>query len=204
MSEKQIIMSDLYHLNRCCWVLLLLYCTGPANTRHWPNVVLLLVHWLRHGPSIGPPPIPSKHEAMTQCCFNVGPPSSTSAQHENKTGLLRQVSWDPTAILFAWYLTEFQKTSQSPGYTQQAGGWPNTGSMLAQCWAIITDVGPTLSQHCFVSVHCFLPVFIVFLSHNIFIAQIQDDSTCIHWKVSAVRHKGWTGWSGSKSYFNFN
>ena len=26
-------------------------------------------------------PIPSKHEAFTQCCFNVGPPSSTLAQH---------------------------------------------------------------------------------------------------------------------------
>ena len=25
--------------------------------------------------------MPSKHEALTQCCFNVGPPSSTSAQH---------------------------------------------------------------------------------------------------------------------------
>ena len=24
---------------------------------------------------------PSKHEALTQCSFNVGPPSSTSAQH---------------------------------------------------------------------------------------------------------------------------
>ena len=24
---------------------------------------------------------PSKHEALTQCCFNVGPPLSTPAQH---------------------------------------------------------------------------------------------------------------------------
>ena len=24
---------------------------------------------------------PSKHKALTQCCPNVGPPSSTSAQH---------------------------------------------------------------------------------------------------------------------------
>ena len=26
------------------------------------------------------------NEALTECCFNVGPPSSTSAQHENNIG----------------------------------------------------------------------------------------------------------------------
>ena len=32
---------------------------------------------------------PSKHEAFTQCCFNVGPPSSTLAQHWNS------IKWMP-------------------------------------------------------------------------------------------------------------
>ena len=30
--------------------------------------------------------IPSKHDELTQCCFNVGPPSSASAQRKNSIG----------------------------------------------------------------------------------------------------------------------
>ena len=37
---------------------------------------------------------PSKHETLTQCCFNVGPPSLTSAQHYNNIGSTPRVCWD--------------------------------------------------------------------------------------------------------------
>ena len=41
----------------------------------------------------------SKHEALTQCCSNVGPPSSTSAQHYNNIGPMPRVSWEvPAAV----------------------------------------------------------------------------------------------------------
>ena len=52
---------------------------------------LTLVHRLRHWRNIKTTSVervlcvcvlyPGKHEALAQCCFNVGPPSSTSAQH---------------------------------------------------------------------------------------------------------------------------
>ena len=35
--------------------------------------------------------MPSKHGALTQCCFNVGPSSSTSAQHYNNIGSTTRV-----------------------------------------------------------------------------------------------------------------
>ena len=35
----------------------------------------------------------SKHGAFTQCCFNVGPPSSTLAQHWNSIGWMSHVYW---------------------------------------------------------------------------------------------------------------
>ena len=38
--------------------------------------------------------IPSKHDELTQCCFNGGPPSSASAQHKNSIGSTPRVCWD--------------------------------------------------------------------------------------------------------------
>ena len=40
---------------------------------------------------------PSKHGAFTQCCFNVGPPSSTLAQHWNSIGWMPRVCWGTSA-----------------------------------------------------------------------------------------------------------
>ena len=37
--------------------------------------------------------IPSKRETLTQYCFDVGPPSSTSAQHQNNIGSMSCVCW---------------------------------------------------------------------------------------------------------------
>ena len=45
----------------------------------------------------------SKHEAFTQCCFNVGPPSSTLAQHWNSIGLIPCVCWlVNTGLAWCW------------------------------------------------------------------------------------------------------
>ena len=48
--------------------------SGPPSTQHWLNTSCL--------------------EAFTQCCFNVGPPSSTLAQHWNSIGWMPRVCWD--------------------------------------------------------------------------------------------------------------
>ena len=37
---------------------------------------------------------PSRQEALTQCCSNVGSSSSTSAQHQNNNESMPRVSWD--------------------------------------------------------------------------------------------------------------
>ena len=36
---------------------------------------------------------PSKHQALTQCCFNVGPPSLTAGQHWNNIGATTRRRW---------------------------------------------------------------------------------------------------------------
>ena len=36
----------------------------------------------------------SKHKTLTQCCFDVGPPSTTLAQHQNNIGPMSCVCWD--------------------------------------------------------------------------------------------------------------
>ena len=43
-------------------------------------------------------PVPSKHETLTQCCFDVSPPSLTSAQHQNNIGSLSRVFWADTSL----------------------------------------------------------------------------------------------------------
>ena len=37
--------------------------------------------------------MPSKHKALSQCCFNVGPTSKTVGQHQNNIGLMPRVCW---------------------------------------------------------------------------------------------------------------
>ena len=45
--------------------------------------------------------VPSKHETLNQCWFNVGPPSTTSAQHWTNIGLMSHVCW-VCRILASW------------------------------------------------------------------------------------------------------
>ena len=42
---------------------------------------------------------PSKHEALTQCCFDVGPPSSTAGQHQSSIGSMPRVCWGSRWII---------------------------------------------------------------------------------------------------------
>ena len=53
---------------------------GPTLNQHW---IIVYVVWtaVTIWTSDEPTYYRSKHEAFTQCCFNVGPPSSTLAQH---------------------------------------------------------------------------------------------------------------------------
>ena len=44
---------------------------------------------------------PSKHEALAQCCFDVGPPLSTPAQHQTYIASMARVCW-VTTINVKW------------------------------------------------------------------------------------------------------
>ena len=48
--------------------------------------------------------IPSKHEALTQCCFNVGPASKTVCQHWNSFRWMPRVCWVLPTSLFTHFL----------------------------------------------------------------------------------------------------
>ena len=71
---------------------------------------------------------PSKQEAFTQCCFNVGPPSSTLAQHWNSIGWMPLVWWDminlqnPLHPAATMYCCNKQHAGTAPGQ------WNHTSS----------------------------------------------------------------------------
>ena len=49
---------------------------------------------------------PSRHERLSHCWFNVGPPSTTLAQHWTSNGSISLVCWDPTrCLLEKWAVT---------------------------------------------------------------------------------------------------
>ena len=55
---------------------------GPMLSQYWflghPYGVQTSCHWCEH--------VPSRHDALTQCLFTVGPPSMTSGQQWNSIG----------------------------------------------------------------------------------------------------------------------
>ena len=61
-----------------CWSTF--YDAGPTLNQQWLNASCL-----QH---------PSKHEALSHCWFNVGPPSTTLAQHWTNFGSMPRVCWD--------------------------------------------------------------------------------------------------------------
>ena len=57
------------------------YDVGPTLNQHWFNVSCL---WYS---------IPSKHDTLTQCRFNVGPPSAMVVEHWNNIESMYSVCW---------------------------------------------------------------------------------------------------------------
>ena len=85
-------MSGIWYPGKPEVISYIMYC-GPANTRRWPNVGVLLVHrlrrWTNTTPTLGQPlvfagglslqcGVTTRNEAFTQCWFNDGP---TAGQH---------------------------------------------------------------------------------------------------------------------------
>ena len=66
---------------------------SQKKNRRTPNVDSMLVH---AGPALGELILwdPSKHETFTQCWYNVGPSSTTLAQHCTNIGSTSCVCWD--------------------------------------------------------------------------------------------------------------
>ena len=61
---------------------------NPDSRRHPPGSLPLIIQTAKQHSHCGLTAhrftsLPSSHEALTQCCFYVGPPSSTSAQHKH-------------------------------------------------------------------------------------------------------------------------
>ena len=62
-----------------------------VGARHRYSVVLMLGPRVIGG--IGLASLPSRHEALSQCCFIAGPPSKTMGQHQNNSGTTPRVCW---------------------------------------------------------------------------------------------------------------
>ena len=48
----------------------------------------------KHAKNYMVPPYHSERRTLAQCCFNVGPPSTTLALHENNIGSMSRYCWD--------------------------------------------------------------------------------------------------------------
>ena len=77
---------------------------------------------------------PSEHDPLYQCCFNVGPPSLTLAQHWNSIDWMHRVCWE---IVF-WALLYLIKT---------CGVYPSQHDALYQCCFNVGPPSSTLAQH---------------------------------------------------------
>ena len=65
---------------------------GPAFTRHWCRLVIAMSS--KHHQSSCYCTQPSKHEALNQCWFNVGPASQTVGQQWPSIGSIYCVCWE--------------------------------------------------------------------------------------------------------------
>ena len=82
-----------------------------VESSQWKNLIVFAgrhyLLWVESPPMKEPYRVairlPCEHEAFTQCCFNVGPPSSTLAQHWNSIGWMSRVCWVVfIEILITW------------------------------------------------------------------------------------------------------
>ena len=69
------------------------------KSNNWNLHCVLPIHslliYLNHASVLHPYAPPSKHETLTQCCCNIGPPSSTLAQHYSNIGSTSLVEAGP-------------------------------------------------------------------------------------------------------------
>ena len=74
----------------------------------------------------------SKHETLTQCCFNVGPASQTPGQHWNNTGSMLRAYWGVNTL-------------ETEVVTEHSTSVPNKRQDLKQSWRLTStwDIGPT-------------------------------------------------------------
>ena len=80
----------------------------PALFQCWHTVYDTAQHLVSVavlGPILMTGALPSKHETLTQCCFNAGPTSETAGQHSNI--IVGHVSY---TVLAAWYCEAGQST----------------------------------------------------------------------------------------------
>ena len=73
--------------------ILLCQCWANAGPVLWTvgHYQANMCQWLEFADQLWPQP--SRHKALTQCCSNAGPPSSTLAQHKNNIGSMPRDSW---------------------------------------------------------------------------------------------------------------
>ena len=109
----------------------------------------------------------SKHKTSTVCCFYVGPPSSTLAQHSNNIGPTYCVCWVSRLVnnifirstnvgsmlchrLRRWSNIEPLLLNTFAGMSTNTSTQTQlAGTMMFYCWASVADVGPTIKHHCF-------------------------------------------------------
>ena len=140
----------------------------------------------------------SKHKTLTQCCFDVGSPSSTSSQHQNNTESVSRVCWVSSLAQYRldkykrseilvntknnqrYYL--FSSLHRNRQWVLISTGSPGQQEMLSQCWFNVgqsrrwwTSFKPTSGQHI---------VFAAWLTcEEIVIYQRKMTPSCLHCPV---------------------
>ena len=97
---------------------------------------------------------PSKHEALNQCCFNVGPPSTTLTQHSNNIGSMPRICLDYTCNLFfnANVFSRYSNLlwSYRCGCMRGRGRW--WIDVLVFLSRSLSDCSPCVSPHCLLAI----------------------------------------------------
>ena len=126
--------------------------SGVTGRQRYPSPHLCL--WWSH----------SKHEILTQCCFNAMPPSAMLAQHWSNIGSMYRDGWDARTpgghyrqisgidnlLGEAWH--GFERCDllvdiKHHGHyvTLRPGGHETLNPKLPLCWASVEDGGPMLN-----------------------------------------------------------
>ena len=106
-----------------------------ANMKRRPTVCLLLVHRMRHWPSIKQA-YPLKHETLNHCWFDVGPPFTTLAQYKANIGPMSRGSMHHNGRVSEGIYLVWSAPNTRRG--------PNVGVMLGQRRRRWPNITPTL------------------------------------------------------------